>query len=185
MEVWNHQEYSLSWLPGQTEWLREKGFSQGGDQEPDGHWMAWMPSVMYGGSQALLTSRGQYHPYSEAWWWQHHAGTCRLFRIEGKINAAIYWDILEENLLQSTVKWRFMFQQENDPKHTAKMTKEWLWENSVNVLEWPSQSPDLNLISGESWKWLCTDTPHPTWWSLRGPAKKNGRNCPKIGVPSL
>ena len=40
-------------------------------------------------------------------------------------------------------------------------------------------------ISGEIWKWLCTDAAHPTWWSLRGPAKKNGRNCPKIGVPSL
>ncbi len=33
-----------------------------------------------------------------------------------------------------------------DPKHTAKITKEWLQDNSVNVLEWPSQSPDLNPI---------------------------------------
>ena len=39
-------------------------------------------------------------------------------------------------------------------------------------------------ISGEIWKWLCTDARHPTCWSLRGPAKKNGRNWPKIGVPS-
>lgn len=27
--------------------------------------------------------------------------------------------------------------------------------------------------------WRCTSTPHPTWWSLRSSAKKNGRNCPK------
>ncbi len=39
---------------------------------------------------------------------------------------------------------RFTFQQDNDPKHTAKITKEWLHNNSVTVLEWPSQSPDLN-----------------------------------------
>lgn len=58
--------------------------------------------------------------------------------------------ILEENLLSSTqdlkLGQRFTFQQDNEPKHTAKMTKEWLHNNHVTVLEWPSQSPDLNLI---------------------------------------
>jgi hypothetical protein len=32
------------------------------------------------------------------------------------------------------------------PKHIAKTTQEWLWDKSLNVLEWPSQSPDLNPI---------------------------------------
>ena len=31
-------------------------------------------------------------------------------------------------------------------KHTAKATQEWLRDNFVNVLEWPSQSPDLNPV---------------------------------------
>ena len=35
---------------------------------------------------------------------------------------------------------------DNDPKHTAKIIEQWLQDNSVNVLERPSQSPDLNLI---------------------------------------
>ncbi len=35
---------------------------------------------------------------------------------------------------------------DNDPKYTAKATKEWLKKKHIKVLEWPSQSPDLNPI---------------------------------------
>uniref|UniRef100_A0A8C7LE52 Transposase n=1 Tax=Oncorhynchus kisutch TaxID=8019 RepID=A0A8C7LE52_ONCKI len=78
------------------------------------------------------------------------AGTWRLVRIEAKMNSAKYRDIIDENLLQSTqdirVGRRYTFQQNNDPKDTAKTTQEWLRDKSLNVLEWPSQSPDLNPI---------------------------------------
>ena len=74
------------------------------------------------------------------------AGTGRLVAIEGKMNAAKYRDILEENLFQSALGRRFTFQQDTDSKHTAKITKEWLWNNSVTIVDWPSQSPDLNPI---------------------------------------
>ena len=69
-------------------------------------------------------------------------------RIEGKMNGAKYRDILDENLLQRPqdlrLGRRFTFQQDNDPKPTAKTTQEWLRDESLNVLEWPS--PDLNPI---------------------------------------
>jgi transposase len=32
----------------------------------------------------------------------------------------------------------------NDPKPTYKVVAKWLKDNKVKVLEWPSQSPDLN-----------------------------------------
>ena len=89
------------------------------------------------------------------------AGTEALVRIEGKMDGAKYRKILEENLLPSARKmklgWKFTFQNDNDPKHTAKATFEWLRNKKINVLEWPSQSPDLisNLKSVARLEYCC------------------------------
>ncbi len=39
----------------------------------------------------------------------------------------------------------FIFQQDLAPAHTAKSTKSWLNEHGVGVLDWPANSPDLNI----------------------------------------
>ncbi|KAK3556486.1 hypothetical protein QTP70_008323 [Hemibagrus guttatus] len=44
------------------------------------------------------------------------------------------------------MKRGWVFQHDNDPKHTARAMKEWLRKKHFKVLEWPSQSPDLNPI---------------------------------------
>ena len=58
--------------------------------------------------------------------------------------------ILEENPLESAkdlrLGRRFTFQQDNDPKHKARDKMEWFKTKHIHVLEWPSQSPDLNPI---------------------------------------
>jgi hypothetical protein len=39
-----------------------------------------------------------------------------------------------------------IFMHDNDPKHTAKKTTEWLKVQRLEVLKWPANSPDLNPI---------------------------------------
>ena len=64
------------------------------------------------------------------------------------MNGAMYREILGDNLLPLVRALKmgrgWVFQHDNDPKHTAKATKEWIKKKHIKVLEWPSQSPDLN-----------------------------------------
>lgn len=74
-----------------------------------------------------------------------------MCRIDGRMDQHLYKSILEENL-PKTMNWykinvqKVIFQQDNDPKHKAKMVQEWLNTQPFEVLEWPAQSPDLNPI---------------------------------------
>uniref|UniRef100_A0AAZ3P5I5 Tc1-like transposase DDE domain-containing protein n=1 Tax=Oncorhynchus tshawytscha TaxID=74940 RepID=A0AAZ3P5I5_ONCTS len=109
-----------------------------------------MPSITPGGN--LAPSPWGKHGGGSIMLWGcfSTARTATLVRVEGKMNGEKYREILDESLLQSgqdlRLGRRFIFQQDNEPKHTAKTTQEWLRDRSLNVLEWPSQSPDLNPI---------------------------------------
>ena len=103
--------------------------------------------------QALNLEETCHHWYGEAWC-QHHAVGMFFSSRETSQDwgrnerSKVQRDPWFKNLLQSTqdlrLGQRFTFQQDNNPKHTAKTMHEWFL--SLNVLEWPSQSPDLNYI---------------------------------------
>jgi hypothetical protein len=61
-----------------------------------------------------------------------------------------YVDILKQHLKTSVRKLKlgrkWVFQMDNDPKHTSKVVAKWLQDSKVKVLEWPSQIPDLSPI---------------------------------------
>ena len=97
-----------------------------------------IPTVKHGGGNIML------------WGCFSARGPGRLIRVKERMNGAMYREILSENLLPSAralkMKRGWVFQHDNDPIHTARATKEWLRKKHFKVLEWPSQSPDLNPI---------------------------------------
>jgi hypothetical protein len=40
----------------------------------------------------------------------------------------------------------YIFQDDNAPCHASRRAVQWKRENELNCLNWPSQSPDLNII---------------------------------------
>ena len=76
-----------------------------------------------------------------------------LIQVEGILNKEGYLNILKKHAVPSgkrLVGRGFVFQQDNDPKHSSKLCKGYL-ENrkkrkDLKVMLWPAQSPDLNPI---------------------------------------
>ncbi|KAK6323924.1 hypothetical protein J4Q44_G00062630 [Coregonus suidteri] len=106
------------------------------------------PSPAAGGCRELLSSLHTLGSSNDPV--KIRSGTGQLHRIKVTMDGAMYRQILGENLLPSARALKmgcgWVFQHDNDPKHTAKATKEWLKKKHIKVLEWPSQSPDLNPI---------------------------------------
>ena len=169
--VWWNQDWTL-WPECQVSYLEETR-----------HPSSPGPTVKHGGGSVMLSGCFSV------------AGTVRLDRIEGKLNATKSTEILDENLLQSAqdlkLDQRFTFQRDNDPKHTAKRTQEWLWDcglwmsMSSPVRAWTRSDVWADQTSQEGPENTGALTLPIQPESLRGSAEKHGRNSPNTDVQSL
>jgi hypothetical protein len=75
-----------------------------------------------------------------------------------------YINILDDNLwpviAQHFPTSPYIFQEDNAPCHESRRTNQWKTENDIPTLEWPPQSPDLNIIENA----FCNFDPGTTYY---------------------
>ena len=83
------------------------------------------------------------------WGYFSSSGVGEIKFIDGIMDKREYSRFLDTHLGSSAKKLKmknYIFQHNNDPKHTSGCVKDY-WKNSdTNVMDWPSQSPDLPPI---------------------------------------
>lgn len=96
-----------------------------------------LPTMKHGGGNVMVWgcfSRDQIGP---------------LHWIKGIMDQHMYKDIIANKMIphaRAKMQRGWIFQQDNDPKHTSKLVSEFFKSKKIKVLKWPSQSPDLNPI---------------------------------------
>ena len=97
-------------------------------------------------------------------------GMGRIVKIDGNMDGPLYTEILNDDVLGTLKdlgikKKDIYFQQDNDPKHTSGVAREWFKKNKLDVLDWAPSSPDMNIIE-HVWEYLDkrvrTRSPLPT-----------------------
>lgn len=98
----------------------------------------------------LTQATVKHSKYIMVWGCFSALGLGHLTEICGKMNAEMYKNTINEHLFESASEMGilndFIFQQDNDPKHTSRLFKSYIKEKGIMCLSWPSQSPDLNPI---------------------------------------
>jgi transposase len=86
-----------------------------------------------------------------AWGCFSSKGFGKLFLFKGKLDAKFLIEIYKKALLPSAKSWfngnsSWILQEDNDPKHTSKLSTEWKKSQNIQKMNWPAYSPDLNPI---------------------------------------
>ncbi|GFX94595.1 uncharacterized protein TNCV_3088241 [Trichonephila clavipes] len=77
-------------------------------------------------------------------------GVGRLHIVSGTVKAMDYIEILQNKLLPTARdllgNQSLIFQDDSAPSQRAKVVQKWLEDHTVNRMNWPEQSPDLNPV---------------------------------------
>ncbi|GFX00081.1 transposable element Tcb2 transposase [Trichonephila clavipes] len=75
----------------------------------------------------------------------------RLYVVKGMMRQEQYKDVLQNRLIPRLEEWfpngePYIFMQDGAPCHTAWSIKAFLTKQNIPLLDWPSNSPDMNPI---------------------------------------
>ncbi|KAL4478240.1 hypothetical protein ABPG72_016552 [Tetrahymena utriculariae] len=96
----------------------------------------------------LIKVRERYPLKIHVWGAISNSQPLELIWIQGYLNSEQYESIINQflNKQKDNLPQNFIFQQDNSAVHTAKRITDFFNQKKVNLLEWPSKSPDLSPI---------------------------------------
>ena len=104
-----------------------------------------------------------------------------LVHVPGNLTAVRYRDdILQTHLMHVIDRQRELFQQDNARPHTARVAMDYLDQNNINVLPWPSKSPHLNPIEHLDERVRQRQPPPPPQTLDQGMANNTKKQCEKF-----
>ncbi|CAD6196871.1 unnamed protein product [Caenorhabditis auriculariae] len=135
---WNHGK--VKWAKEHLNWTRQ-----------DWNKILWSDEskfLLFGSDGIQWVRRpigSRYHPKYQLPTVKHGGGSCMVW---GAFSGSGIGPLHRNQMLPHlrAMGRGSVYQQDNDPKHTSLFVKDWFKSRRVNVMGWPSQSPDLNPI---------------------------------------